>query len=142
MNPSVKLAGLLMSCFAAFLVVEAIGFAMVQGRFDPHHFAVHVLGAIVWFLVARGLLQRRRWAWLAVVTFGSLMCLLVAMALLAAVVRGESLLYLARVAEVAVGLGRLGLPLGGLSLAALAGSVVLLLKKEARAAFSPRPKQG
>ena len=142
MNPSVKLAALLMSCFAAFLVVEAVGFAVVQGRFDAHHFGSHVLGAIIWFLVARGSWQGRRWAWLVVVTFGSLMCSFLAIALLTAVVRGESLLYMAHVAEVAVGLGRLGLPLGALSVAALAGSVVLLLKREARAAFSPRPEQG
>ena len=127
-----------MSCFAVFLVVEAVGFAVVQGRFDPHHFVVHVLGALVWFLVVWGLLQGRRWAWLAVVTFGTVMCLLVGATLLAIILRGEPLGAVVHSAEAAVGIGRLGLPLGILSLAALAGSLILLFQKDAHEVFVRR----
>lgn len=84
MNRNVKLAAILMSFFAAFLVVEAVGVAVAEGRVDLQHFAVHILGAIVWSLVVWALLHGRRWAWLTVVTFGSIMSALVGAGLLTA----------------------------------------------------------
>ena len=142
MNPQLKLAAVLISCFAAFLVAEAVGYAVVQGRLEPHHFAAHILGAMVWFLVARGLLRGHRWAWLAVVVFGGTMSLLLAASLLVVVLRGQPLGPLAQDLETRLGLGGLGLPLGGFSLLALVGSVLLLLSKQGRAVFSPRSQRG
>jgi len=127
-----------MSCFAAFLVVEAVAYAVVQGRFDLPHFSLHILGAMAWSLVVWGLLHGRRWAWLVVVTFGSVMCLLVSATLLVVMLREEPLGAVLESAQSAAGLGRLGLPLGILSVAALAGSLALLLQKEAREAFVRR----
>jgi len=140
-NRNVKIAAVLMSFFAAFLVVEAVGVAVVEGRLDPQHFAVHILGAVVWALVVWALLRGRRWAWLAVVTFGSIMSVLVGASLLTAWFAGIPLQTLARELGVGLRLGSIGLPLGVLSVAALAASVGLLLTKEAREIFLTRAKR-
>jgi len=130
-----------MSFFAVFLVVEAVGVAAVENRFDPQHFAVHILGAVLWSLVVWALLHGRRWAWLAVVTFGSIMSVLVGASLLTAWSAGIPLQTLAREVGVGLRLGSIGLPLGVLSVAALVASVGLLLKKDAREVFLPRAER-
>lgn len=142
MNRNVKLAAILMSFFAVFLVVEAVGVAAVESRFDPQHFAVHILGAVVWSLVVWALLRGRRWAWLTVVTYGSLMGALVVAGLLTAWSAGIPLQTLAREVGVGLRLGTIGLPLGVFSVAALVASVGLLLKKDAREVFLHRKAAG
>lgn len=141
-NRSVKLAAVLMSFFAAFLVVEAPGVAVVEGRLDRQHFAVHMLGAVVWSLVVWALLRGRRWAWLTVVTYGSIMTALIAAAFLTAWSAGIPLMQLVRELEKGLRLGAIGLPLGALSVAALVASVGLLLRKEAREDFLSRKPAG
>ncbi|MGH9803903.1 MAG: hypothetical protein ACRD4D_01930 [Candidatus Acidiferrales bacterium] len=142
MNRSVKLAAILMSFFAVFLAVEAVGVAVVEGRLDSQHFAVHMLGAVVWSLVVWALLRGRRWAWLTVVTYGSIMTALIAAALLTAWSAGIPLPILARQLSRGLRLGAIGLPLGVLSVAALVASVGLLLKKDAREVFLSRKPAG
>lgn len=137
MKRRVKAAALLVSCFGALLVVEAIGFWVVQRRFDTEHFVRHALGALLWFLVAWGLVLGRRWAWWVVIGPGGALSVLGVLVLV-------FLLFLPaeRVAVInAIGVGSLAIPLGPLSVAALAGAVAILSTREARDAFFPPPKQ-
>lgn len=133
----VRTAALLVSCVAALLVVEAIGFWLVQGRFHTGHFVRHVLGALLWILVAWALVRHRRWAWWVVICIGGALSVLGVLLLVI-------LLFLppARInVGAAIGLGSLAIPMGVSSVAALAGSVAMLLTRGARDAFFPQPKQ-
>jgi hypothetical protein len=141
-NRTVRLAAVLMSFYAVFLVVEAVGVVMMEGRLDAQHFVVHVLGAAVWALVVVALLRGRRWAWLAVIAFGCIMIAAVAVALILAWSSGVPMQTLARHLGHGLRLGAIGLPLGALSVAALGASVVLLLRKEARQVFRPLAERG
>lgn len=137
MSRNVRLAALLMSFFGAFLLVEAIGVWIHERRLDPQHFAVHMLGALLWGLVVWALLRGRRWAWLTVVTYGILMGTAGLAALVAAAAAGVPPSALARAAANGLRLGAIGIPLGVFSLVTLVASVALLLTKQARADFPP-----
>lgn len=141
MHRNIKLAAVLMSFFGFFLLVEAVGVALREGRLDAQHFAVHLLGAILWALVVWALLLGRRWAWLTVVTYGSLMGALAVAALLTALSAGVPLPALARAAAEGLRLGPGGILLGVASIATLVAGVGLLLTKPARQAFLPTARK-
>lgn len=132
----VKTAALLVSCFGVLLAVEAIGYWVVQDRFHAEHFVRHVLGALLWVLIAWGLARGRRWAWWVVICIGGPLSVLGAIALVF-LLFSPSL----RAGVINVhGMGSLGIPVGVLSVASLAGAVAILLTREARDAFFPPPQ--
>ena len=142
MNRSVKTAAVLAWCYAASLAYEAIGVAAAEGRLDKEHFVRHLLGALFWVFLGWALLCGRRWAWyVAVYVWGTLGLLAVALMLYVLLLPAPERHSFMEGGEKALRVGRQGPPLFVLSVAVLVGSVIALLKREAREAFFPRSQQ-
>ncbi len=141
-NRAVRVAAGLLWCYAGLLVVEAVAVGVGRHWTDRKHLVLHLLGALGVFLLARAVLRGRRWAGLIVVIVGGALSLLGLTSLLIVffspvsvrrdIAKGMMELYQ---------LGSLSVPLGLLSLAVLAGSVALLLTKQARDVFFPRSRR-
>lgn len=136
MNRSVKAAAVFLWCYAALLVLEAVGMGVARDWSDRKHLVQHLLAALAYFLLGWSVLRRHRWAWWVVIIVVGAISLLGVAGVVFIVSRPASLRSeFIKGLEELFQFGSSTFPLFALSVAVLVGSVIALLTREARDAF-------